>query len=66
MNKDLTIPDQGPWQVGPHAQLPHVATLPRGQRNYSSTHVLDFQTLVRIIQHWRWLILGSIAAGLAL
>ncbi|HJU76619.1 MAG TPA: GNVR domain-containing protein, partial [Sphingomicrobium sp.] len=32
---------------------------------YSAAHNLDFPTLVRILFHWRWLILGAIALGLA-
>ena len=37
-----------------------------GQRNYSATNILDLPTLLRIIQHWRWLMLGAVAGGLAL
>ena len=35
-----------------------------GQRTYSAGQILDFQTLVRILQHWRWLILGAVVLGL--
>ena len=36
-----------------------------GQRTYSATNILDFPTLMRIIHHWRWLVLGAVALGLA-
>ncbi|MGH6658281.1 MAG: Wzz/FepE/Etk N-terminal domain-containing protein, partial [Sphingomicrobium sp.] len=64
MNNNLTVPDQGPWPVGHYGQVPVVPQ--PGQRNYSSTNFLDFPTFIRILQHWRWLVLGAIAAGLAL
>lgn len=64
MNNSLAVPDRDSWPLGPHA--PGLAAGPRpGQRSYSATNILDFATLVRIIQHWRWLVLGAVAAGLA-
>jgi capsular exopolysaccharide synthesis family protein len=36
-----------------------------GQRNYSATKILDFATLLKIVHHWRWLVLGAAALGLA-
>ncbi len=65
MINNLTIPEGGPWPVGQYPQLPAVQLSP-GQRNYTSSQVLDFPTLIRILQQWRWLVLGAIAAGLAL
>ena len=35
-----------------------------GQRTYSAANILDFPTLLRIIHHWRWLVLGAVALGL--
>jgi capsular exopolysaccharide synthesis family protein len=35
-----------------------------GQRSYSAVNILDLPMLMRIIQHWRWLVLGAIALGL--
>src|SRR6185369_9032455 len=36
-----------------------------GQRTYSAASILDLPTLLRIVQHWRWLILGAVALGIA-
>ncbi|NUQ17641.1 MAG: polysaccharide biosynthesis tyrosine autokinase [Sphingomonas sp.] len=63
MNTSLPVPNDGPWPVG--AYNPDADQLTRGQRNYSSANMLDFATLLRIIHHWRWLVLGAIALGLA-
>ncbi|MEO7865724.1 MAG: exopolysaccharide transport family protein, partial [Sphingomicrobium sp.] len=65
MNNNITVPDDGPWPVRQYAQLP-ASPLQPGQRNYSSSNILDFPTLLRVLQHWRWLVLGAVAAGLAL
>lgn len=62
MNNSLAVPNQGPWAVGQYAPD---AQLGPGQRTYSATNILDFPTLMRIIHHWRWLVLGAIALGLA-
>ena len=64
MNRNLSVPGPQSWPLGPHGALP-VPENP-GQRDYSPTNILDLQTVLRIIQHWRWLILGAMAAGLAL
>jgi capsular exopolysaccharide synthesis family protein len=40
--------------------------LPPGQRTYSAANILDLPTFLRIVQHWRWLILGAVAVGIAL
>jgi len=37
-----------------------------GRRIYSAASILDFATFVRILQHWRWMILGAVATGVAL
>lgn len=63
MNTALTLPNEGPWQVAPYGS--GASQLGRGQRNYSATNILDFPTLIRIVQHWRWLILAAVAIGLA-
>src|SRR3954463_15526201 len=62
MNNSLAVPNQGPWPVGQYAPEPQLGP---GQRTYSATNILDFPTLMRIIHHWRWLVLGAIALGLA-
>jgi capsular exopolysaccharide synthesis family protein len=64
VNNNLAVPpNQGPWPVGHYA--PDPAALGRGQRNYAASNILDFPTLLRIIHHWRWLVLGAIVLGLA-
>ena len=60
MNKNLTVPNDGVWPIAPYAAPAPTA----GQRTYSATSILDFATLVRIIHHWRWLVLGAVAVGL--
>jgi len=62
VNNSLAVPNQGPWPVGQYAPD---AQLGPGQRTYSATNILDFATLVRILHHWRWLVLGAVALGLA-
>jgi succinoglycan biosynthesis transport protein ExoP len=63
VNNSIAVPEQGPWPVGHF--VPAEPELRRGQRTYSAAHILDFTALVRIIHHWRWLILGALAIGLA-
>jgi capsular exopolysaccharide synthesis family protein len=64
VNNNLAVPpNQGPWPIGHFA--PDAAALGRGQRTYAASHILDFPTLLRIIHHWRWLVLGAIVLGLA-
>ena len=64
MNNSLAVPNQPPWPLTPYA--PQQPAEPHGQRSYSATNILDFPTLVRILHHWRWLVLGAVAAGLAI
>jgi capsular exopolysaccharide synthesis family protein len=61
MNNSLAIPSEGRWPVAPLA--PDAGVLP-GQRTYSAANILDFPTLVRIIHHWRWLVIGGVGLGL--
>ena len=63
MNNSIAVPDQGPWPLGHYG--PEDQPEARGQRSYSAAHVLDFASLVRIVHHWRWLIIGALAIGLA-
>jgi capsular exopolysaccharide synthesis family protein len=60
MNNSLAVSNEGPWPLAP---LSPDSALP-GQRTYSATNILDFATLVRIIHHWRWLVVGGVALGL--
>jgi capsular exopolysaccharide synthesis family protein len=60
MNNSLAVPNEGSWPIAPFAPG---AAAPAGQRTYSATSILDFATLIRIIQHWRWLVLGGVVAG---
>ena len=64
MNNSLAVPNQGPWPLNPYS--PDAATnVGRGQRSYAAANILDFPTLLRIIHHWRWLVLGAVILGLA-
>jgi capsular exopolysaccharide synthesis family protein len=64
MNNSLVVPNEGSWPLG--AYDPDAANrLGRGQRSYSASGILDFPTIVRIVYHWRWLVLGAVALGLA-
>ena len=62
MNNNIVVPDAGPWPLQTYA--PAATEMRPGQRVYSAANILDFPTLMRIIQHWRWLILGMLALGL--
>ena len=64
MNNSIAVPNQGPWPLGPYAPAQAQPFQP-GQRTYSTASILDLPTLLRIIHHWRWLILGALALGLA-
>jgi len=64
MNNSIAVPNQGPWPLGPYAP-PQVQGFQPGHRTYSTASILDLQTFLRIIQHWRWLILGALALGVA-
>ena len=61
MNNSLAVPNDGSWPLAPYAPA---GSPPAGQRTYSATSILDFPTLIRILHHWRWLVLGAVAAGL--
>ena len=63
MNTNITVRADGQWPIAPFP-VDDVRLGP-GQRSYSAAAVLDFQTLVRILHHWRWLVLGAIGVGLA-
>ncbi|HKX91518.1 MAG TPA: polysaccharide biosynthesis tyrosine autokinase [Sphingomicrobium sp.] len=65
MNNSIAVPNQGPWPLQPYAPG-QPQTLQPGQRTYSAAGHLDLPTLLRIVQHWRWLIIGAVAIGLAL
>ena len=63
MNTTLPVPNEGQWPIGPYTA--ETDKLARGQRNYSSANILDLAALMRIVHHWRWLVLGAVALGLA-
>jgi len=63
VNTSLPVPNEGPWPIGTYNPEPD--QLVRGQRNYSAANILDFAALMRIVHHWRWLVLGAVALGLA-
>ena len=63
MNNSITVPDQGPWPI--QQFLPAGEPRQAGQRIYSAANILDLGTFLRVVQHWRWLILGAVALGLA-
>src|SRR3954452_15839405 len=62
MNTNIVVPDQGAWPLQPYA--PPAPATP-GQRVYSSANILDVATFLRVVQHWRWLIIGAVALGFA-
>src|SRR3954465_14887299 len=64
MNNSIAVPNQGPWPLGPYAPA-QAQPLQPGQRTYSAASILDFATFLRIVQHWRRLILGAVALGIA-
>jgi capsular exopolysaccharide synthesis family protein len=63
MNRGLALPDDGQWPIGPYD--PDIGKLGPGQRSYSATNIFDLPTLLRIVHHWRWLVLGAVAVGVA-
>jgi succinoglycan biosynthesis transport protein ExoP len=63
VNTSLAVPNDSPWPIG--AYDPEAGKLGPGQRNYSATNILDLATIMRIVHHWRWLVLGAVALGLA-
>jgi len=59
VNNNIAIPDGDAWAVdrySPDGRLRAAPAAPEGPS-------LDFASLIRIISHWRWLILGAIALG---
>jgi capsular exopolysaccharide synthesis family protein len=62
VNTNITVPNEGQWPVSPYVQP---GGLGSGQRSYSAAAILDFPTLLRILHHWRWLVIGAIGVGLA-
>lgn len=65
MNNSIVIPDRASWPITPYVPG-HPDNGPAGRRTYSAASILDFATFIRIVQHWRWMILGAVALGLAL
>ena len=63
MNNSLAVPNQPSWPLSPY-DAEAAGRLGAGQRTYSPTNILDFATVLRIIHHWRWLVLGALAVGL--
>jgi capsular exopolysaccharide synthesis family protein len=64
VNNSIAVPDERPWPLQPYAEQ-HAPGLSSGQRVYTAVNILDFPTLMRILLHWRWLILGAVALGCA-
>ena len=65
MNNSIAVPeDRAAWPLQPYSRTA-AAQLGPGQRVYSAANILDLTTVLRIIQHWRWLILGAVALGIA-
>jgi succinoglycan biosynthesis transport protein ExoP len=63
VNTNITVPNEGQWPVSPYMQgTPGIGS---GQRSYSAAAILDFPTLLRIIHHWRWLVISAVGLGLA-
>jgi hypothetical protein len=62
VNTNLTVRNEGQWPIAAYPAPD--AALGRGQRSYSAVNILDFQMLVRILYHWRWLVLGAIGIGI--
>ena len=60
MNNNLVVTKEEAWALRPYG--PEQAAGP-GQRVYSAINLLDFSTLLRILFHWRWLILGATTFG---
>ncbi len=63
MNNSIAVPDERPWPLQPYAPGPLGDSRP-GQRTYTAANILDLPTLLRVIQQWRWLILGAVVLGL--
>ena len=64
MNTNIAVRNEGQWPIAPYPQ--EGASLGAGQRSYSAAAaMLDLPTFIRILHHWRWLVLGAIGVGLA-
>ena len=63
MNNNLVITREEPWAIRP---LDADRVNAPGQRVYSAINILDLPTLLRVLFHWRWLVLGATALGLLL
>ena len=61
MNNNLAVPDGGPWQLDRYDSSRGVHPPGGGPAEGSG---LDLATLLRIVSHWRWLILGAIGVGI--
>ena len=62
MNNSIAVTDDRAWPLQHYAPTPE--SVP-GQRVYSAANILDFPTFLRIVLHWKWLILGAVALGFA-
>ena len=62
MNNSIAVPDERAWPLQTYAPAVEPVS---GQRVYSAANILDFPTFVRILTHWRWLILVAVGLGLA-
>ena len=62
MNTNIVVNREGQWPLAPQ---PSAGSNPSGQRSYSAAAILDLPTLLRIIHHWRWLLLSAVGLGLA-
>jgi polysaccharide biosynthesis transport protein len=63
VNNNLVVTRDEPWALRPYDAD---KTTARGQRVYSAISILDLPTLLRVLSHWRWLVVGSTALGLVL
>ena len=63
MNTNIAVRNEGQWPISPYPAPG--ASLGPGQRSYSAVNILDFPMFMRILHHWRWLVLGAVGVGLA-
>lgn len=63
MNNNLVVAKDEAWALRPYGPDVPVG---RGHRVYSAINLLDLSTLLRILYHWRWLVLGATALGVVL
>jgi succinoglycan biosynthesis transport protein ExoP len=61
MNNNLAVPDGEPWAVDRYEPRTGLRAAGAGRPEGQG---LDFAALLRIITHWRWLILGAVGVGL--